>query len=178
MVGDHLCVSRTDVSCARQLIECARQTDVCVSGVQATHESKLPVYGTVGGKLAGQQHGLYEVDRVIEKPTPTQAEQELIVPGLRAGHYLCFFGMHVLTPQVIELLGRQLEDTDSAGLSEVLKRLCGRERYLAYELDGNRYDIGSKYGLLNAQLALALSGRDRAEVLTLIVDLLAHQQSV
>ena len=28
---------------------------------------------------------------MIEKPTPTEAEQRLIVPGLRAGHYLCFF---------------------------------------------------------------------------------------
>ena len=27
-------------------------------------------------------------------------------PGLRAGHYLCFFGMHVLTPAVFELLER------------------------------------------------------------------------
>ena len=41
---------------------------------------------------------------VLEKPTPTEAEQRLIVPGLRAGHYLCFFGMHVLTPTVMDLL--------------------------------------------------------------------------
>ena len=38
------------------------------------------------------------IDKVIEKPTPTIAEQKLIIPGLRAGHYLCFFGMHVLSP--------------------------------------------------------------------------------
>jgi len=48
--------------------------------------------------------GLYEIEKVLEKPTPTLAEEELIVPGLRAGHYLCFFGMHVLTPTVFELL--------------------------------------------------------------------------
>jgi len=34
---------------------------------------------------------------VIEKPTPTVAEQQLLV-GLGAGYYLCFFGMHVLPP--------------------------------------------------------------------------------
>jgi len=34
----------------------------------------------------------------MTKPTPTLAETELPVAGLRAGHYLCFFGMHVLTP--------------------------------------------------------------------------------
>ena len=40
------------------------------------------------------------MEDVIEKPTPTEAEQRLLVPGLRAGHYLCFFGMHVLTPAI------------------------------------------------------------------------------
>jgi UTP--glucose-1-phosphate uridylyltransferase len=38
---------------------------------------------------------------------------------------------------------------------------------------GQRFDIGVKYGLFNAQLALALSGQDRAEVLTQLVNVLA-----
>src|ERR1043166_4204625 len=61
-----------------------------------------------GGKLAGHVHGLYEVSAVLEKPTPTEAEQKLDVPGLRAGHYLCFFGMHVLTPLIMELLAEDV----------------------------------------------------------------------
>ena len=46
------------------------------------------------------------IDEIIEKPNPTLAELRLQVPGLRAGHYLCFFGMHVLTPTVFDLLDR------------------------------------------------------------------------
>ncbi|NDA69016.1 MAG: UTP--glucose-1-phosphate uridylyltransferase, partial [Verrucomicrobia bacterium] len=38
-----------------------------------------------------------------------------------------------------------------------------------------RYDIGAHYGLLTAQLALALSGKDRDEVLTGLVELLAQR---
>jgi len=57
----------------------------------------------------------------------------------------------------------------------VLNELSRRERYLAFELKGCRYDIGVKYGLLTAQIALALSGRDRDEVLAGLVDLLAHE---
>src|SRR3712207_7748358 len=41
---------------------------------------------------------LFPYTTLFRSPTPTEAEQRLIVPGLRAGHYLCFFGMHVLTP--------------------------------------------------------------------------------
>ena len=45
------------------------------------------------------------IDTIIEKPNPTLAELKLHVPGLRAGHYLCFFGMHVLTPTVFKGAG-------------------------------------------------------------------------
>jgi UTP--glucose-1-phosphate uridylyltransferase len=176
LVGDHLYVSREPKSCAQQLVEVARVEACAVSAVQATHESKLPYYGAVGGRLAGARQGLYKVETVVEKPTPTEAEQRLIVPGLRAGHYLCFFGMHVLTASVMEILSglvAQAGEPGDALLSSALAAAAGRERYLACELAGRRYDIGAKYGLLIAQLALAFEGRDRDEVLANLVELLA-----
>lgn len=178
LVGDHLYVARGAKPCAKQLVEIAEAESCSVSAVQATHESKLPYYGTVGGRRVPGQAGLYQVEQVIEKPTPTVAEQKLIVPGLRAGHYLCFFGMHVLTGSVMdtlqELIG-QSGATQGVHLSAALARTAERQRYLACELQGRRYDIGLKYGLLNAQLAIALSGPDRDEVLTHLVELLAQK---
>jgi UTP--glucose-1-phosphate uridylyltransferase len=176
LVGDHLYVSASKKRCAQQLVEVATAENCAVSAVQATHESKLPYYGTVGGRLVQGKQRLYEVVDVIEKPTPTEAEQKLIVPGLRAGHYLCFFGMHVLTPSTMDILGDLLAKSAGPGkmsLSTALARAASRERYLAFEVEGRRYDIGVKYGLLTAQLALALSGQDRNEVLTSLIELLA-----
>jgi UTP--glucose-1-phosphate uridylyltransferase len=176
MVGDHLYVSRAEKRCAQQLVELARAERCAVSTVQATHESKLPFYGTVGGRRVAQRQGLYQIAQVVEKPTPTEAEQRLLVPGLRAGHYLCFFGMHVLPPLLMELLGQALREADggrAVPLTPSLDALAARERYLALEVQGSRYDIGLTYGLLTAQLALALSGRDRDAVLSLLVELLA-----
>ncbi|HMC29156.1 MAG TPA: sugar phosphate nucleotidyltransferase [Verrucomicrobiae bacterium] len=176
LVGDHLYVSDEPKTCAQQLVEIASSQDCAVSAVQATHESKLPYYGTVGGRLVGGVERLYEVQNLLEKPTPTEAEQKLIVPGLRAGHYLCFFGMHVLTPTVMELLREASAKSGKGGpihLTAALLKLASAEKYLAYEVDGRRYDIGVKYGLLTAQLALALEGRDRDEVLAGLVELLA-----
>src|SRR5439155_5771323 len=177
LVGDHLYVSSSQKRCAQQLVEVARAEHCAVSAVQATHESKLPYYGTVGGRLVPARKGLYEISQVLEKPTPTEAEQRLIVPGLRAGHYLCFFGMHVLTPAVMEFLAQEVERADNRGvtLTTSLATLAKRERYLACELLGRRYDIGVKYGLLTAQLALALDGQDRDEVLSGLVELLARR---
>ena len=176
LVGDHLYLSGTPKRCAQQLVEAASAENCAVSAVQATHESKLPYYGAIGGKLVTGRQRLYQVDDVLEKPTPTEAEQKLAVPGLRAGHYLCFFGMHALTPLAMSLLGEEVSRSGSRGgvqLSAALAKLAARERYLACELEGRRYDIGAKYGLLTAQLALALGGQDREEVLSNLVEMLA-----
>ncbi len=179
LVGDHLYVSRTDMGCAQQLVEVAEAEACAVSAVQATRESLLPYYGVAGGQRLPGRADLYRVETVIEKPTPTQAEQQLIAPGLRAGHYLCFFGMHVLTPTAIDILGRQIEAAGKQGgvtPSSALNQLAKREQYLALEKPDWRYDVGVKYGLLTAQLALALSGRDRDEVLSKLLELLAMRE--
>lgn len=176
MVGDHLYVSGDERRCAGQIVDVATAERCAVSAVQPTHESKLPFYGAVGGQRVANRQGLYEISQVIEKPTPTEAEQKLLVPGLRAGHYLCFFGLHVLSPLVMDLLGEALREANgrqSVPLTPSLAKLASRERYLATELPGTRYDMGITYGLLSAQLALALSGHDRDEVLSMLVELLA-----
>jgi UTP--glucose-1-phosphate uridylyltransferase len=180
LVGDHLYVSGAAQRCAQQLTAVVKGENCAISAVQATHESKLPLYGTVGGRLVAGRRGLYDVSEIIEKPTPTEAEQRLIVPGLRNGHYLCFFGMHVLTHTVLELLEEDIERAGNRGgihLTPALARLAARERYLAVELQGRRYDMGLKYGLLTAQLALALHGKDRDEVLSGMVEMLAHRSA-
>jgi UTP--glucose-1-phosphate uridylyltransferase len=177
LVGDHLYVSSRKRA-AQQLVEIAGAENCAVSAVQATHESKLPYYGSIGGRLVAARKGLYEISEVLEKPTPTEAEQRLIVPGLRAGHYLCFFGMHVLTPAVMDMLEEQVAKADGkrgVHLTTALSQLAKRERYLACELEAHRYDIGVKYGLLTAQMALALDGQDRDEVLSGLVELLARR---
>ena len=179
LVGDHLYVSHDANSCARQLVDTAQAQACAVSSVQATRENLLPYYGTVGGRRVPGRKDLYEIETVVEKPTPTEAELRLIVPGLRAGHYLCFFGMHVLTPTVMDILEQQVAAAGECGgvtLSGALALLAQREKYLAFEEPARRYDVGARYGLLIAQLALVLSGQDRDEVLTRILELLAHRE--
>lgn len=178
LVNDHLYISHDARTCAQQLVEVADSESCSVSAVQPTHERMLAYYGTIGGRRVPMRN-LYEVDAVIEKPTPTEAEQRLIVPGLRAGHYLCLFGMHVLAPGVMDVLGRHVaaaSDGDAVDLTGALDELAGKERYLALEIKGLRYNIGVKYGLLSAQLALALHGDDREEILAHIVEIMAARQ--
>jgi len=176
-VGDHLYLSDdADATCAQQLVTTARKQGAPVSAVQSTHESKLPYFGAVGGRPLADAPQLLEIQTVREKPTPTDAEQELIVPGQRPGFYYCFFGMHILPPTIMDLLAKGLEALPAGGnlqLSPALEALARGTQYLATELRGRRYDLGQPYGLLVAQMALALDGPDRETVLANLVELLA-----
>jgi len=177
-VGDHIYVGAESGGSARHLVEAASAENCAVSAVQVTRENQLPLYGTVGGQPVAGKPGIYRVETVVEKPTPTEAEQRLMVPGLRSGQYLCFYGMHVLTPAVFEILETLMAQspTGRTSLSAALGVLAQREQYLAMIQRGQRFDVGVKYGLFIAQLALALNGQDRDEVLEELIDVLAVRE--
>jgi UTP--glucose-1-phosphate uridylyltransferase len=179
-VGDHIYVGVESSGSALRLVEAASAESCAISAVQVTRENLLPLYGTVGGQPIPGKPGMYRVETVLEKPTPTEAEQRLIVPGLRSGQYLCFYGMHVLTPAIFEILGTLLaqSSTGRVSLSAALGALAQREQYLAMIQRGQRFDVGVKYGLFTAQLALALNGEDRDEVLAELVDVLAAREAL
>jgi len=177
LVGDHLFLSDREQTCASQLLEVAANSGCTVSAVQSTRENNLPYFGILNGRPIANQNGLFEVENVCEKPTPTFAEQSLVTPGLRSGHYLGFFGLHVLTNQVLKIL-EELPETKGSRkttLSDALNALPSREKYLAFQVQGHRCNLGVKYGLLRAQLAIGLSGQDRDKILAELVDLLANR---
>jgi UTP--glucose-1-phosphate uridylyltransferase len=64
-----------------------------------------------------------------------------------------------------------------ATLADALDDLAGKERYLACDLEGTRFNLGVQYGLLWTQLGLSLAGVDRERVLADLVELMAVQAS-
>ncbi|SDM13116.1 UTP--glucose-1-phosphate uridylyltransferase [Catalinimonas alkaloidigena] len=176
LLGDYLYVSYLQGRrCATQLVELAMQEACAVSAVNPTIEHQITRYGTLTGKQLPQVKGVYQIEKIIEKPSLSIAELELQTPGLRAGYYLCFFGMHVLTPTVFALLEKQvLAGGNDIMLTPALQELAASEKYLALEVKGNRYDLSRRKGLLRAQLALGLAGEAHAETLATMVELLAE----
>jgi UTP--glucose-1-phosphate uridylyltransferase len=180
LLGDHLYVSAETRRCARQVIDLAEAENCAVSAVQATREHLIRQYGTLTGRRQPERTDVYEIDEIIEKPDPTTAELRLLVPGLRAGHYLCFFGMHVLTPSVFEhleeLVRNDIRELGQIQLTTALNALARRECYLAVEARGSRYNLGLKFGVIEAQMALAFAGVERERMLTLLLDSVARMQ--
>ena len=180
LLSDHLYLSLEPRRCARQLIDLAVAESCAVSAVQATREHLIHQYGTLAGRRLADRPDVYAIDEILEKPNPTLAELRLQVPGLRAGHYLCFFGMHVLTPTVFELLDEAVRqdhrEQGSIQLTTALNVLAGREKYLALETRGQRFNLGVKFGTIEAQVALAMAGVDRDQILAVLLDAAARIQ--
>jgi len=174
LLGDHVYLSAEARRCARQVIDLATSEKCAVSAVQATREHLIHQYGTLTGRRLAQRPEVYTIDEILEKPNPTLAELRLQVPGLRSGHYLCFFGMHVLTPTVFDLLDAQVRDDvrelGQIQLTTALNALARREKYLAIETRGSRFNLGIKFGVVEAQIALAIAGVDREQILAVLVD--------
>ncbi len=175
LLSDHLYVSTETRRCARQLIDLATAEDCAASAVQATREHLIHQYGTLTGRRLQGRPDVHVINEIIEKPNPTLAELKLQTPGLRSGHYLCFFGIHVLTPLVFDLLDDmvkgQVRELGQIQLTTALNTLARRERYLALETRGCRYNLGVKFGVVEAQIALAMAGADRERMLSLLLEL-------
>ncbi|WP_132053903.1 UTP--glucose-1-phosphate uridylyltransferase [Pseudocnuella soli] len=179
LLGDYLYVSQKGAKrCAAQLIELASREGCSVSAVNPTIEHQIGRYGTITGKHVAGQTGMYSIEKLIEKPSLSQAELELQTSGLRAGYYLCFFGMHVFTPTVFQLLQNEVEaGSNNVLLTPALQQLAETEKYLALEMKGRRYDLSRRHGLLRAQVALGLAGEAHNETLTTLVESLAEANS-
>ncbi len=122
LLGDHVYVSTAADGrrCARQVVDVFERSSHTVSAVKRTSERLLHLFGTVRGEpLLGEMgdaatatvsaapapSDVYRVVAMVEKPSVERAQVELRTPGLPAGEYLCFFGMHVFTPAIFDCLG-------------------------------------------------------------------------
>jgi len=177
-VADHLFVgARGENNCFRQLIDASHALNCSVSAVQATSESEIRRFGTVGGERVEGKSDLVRIAQVIEKPTPTLAEQKLFISGLRAGHYYAYFGIHVLTPGIFAHLREAVDSSEASNrvtLTDAVNRMLAEEDFYALEVKGERFDLEAPFGLLHGQLAQALNGSAREQILADLLGLVAR----
>lgn len=142
LLGDDLIDSK--VPCTRQLIDIYEQDLASVVGVMEVPASEVSKYGIVGGKMLNSK--TMHVTHLVEKPAPQNAPSRFAIPG-----------RYVLSPTIFQCLrdtrpgkGGEIQLTDG------LQLLAEREKLLAYQFDGTRYDTGDRLGFIDATLAFAL----------------------
>ena len=181
LLGDHVYISDVKDRCARQLIKIYEQYMLdAVTGVQPTVERQLHLFGTIRGYPIDAAKGIYKAELIIVKPSIEQAREKLVTPGLPAGNYLAHFGMHVFSPRIFDslehLIKNNLREKGEIQLTAAQEHLRQQtEKYWAVITQGQRYDTGIPYGLMETQLALALNGVHRTEICEAIARILAMQ---
>jgi UTP--glucose-1-phosphate uridylyltransferase len=181
LLGDHIYISDIKDRCARQLIKVYEQY-MCdaVTGVQPTVERQLHLFGTIKGAPIEPQKGIYKAELIIEKPSIDTAREKLVTPMLPAGNYLAHFGMHVFSPRIFDsleyLIKNNIREKGEVQLTAAQEHLRQHsDKYWAVITQGQRYDTGIPYGLMETQLALALNGIHRTDICEAIARILAMQ---
>jgi UTP--glucose-1-phosphate uridylyltransferase len=181
MLGDHLYVSDTKERCARQLIKIFETYMLdAVTGVQPTLERLLYLFGTIKGEPIDANKGIYRAQLIVEKPSIDVAREKMVTPYLPAGNYLAHFGTHVFSPQIFDsieyLIKNNIREKNEIQLTAAQEHLRQQtDKYWAAIVQGQRYDTGIPYGLMETQLALALNGVHRTEICEAIARILATQ---
>ncbi len=184
LLGDHVYVSDVKDRCAKQLLNVYESQPGMldsVTAVQPTVERLLHAFGVIQGSPVDAARGVYRAERIVEKPTTDFARANLTTPGLPAGNYLAHFGMWVFSPRIFDsleyLIENDLRDKGEIQLTAAQEHLRQQsvDRYWAVVTQGQRYDTGIPYGLMETQLALALNGVHRADICEAIARILATQ---
>ena len=125
------------------------ETEGCsLLGVEEVPREQTGSYGIVSP--VDPTSTVTQILNIVEKPAPKDAASTLAVVG-----------RYVLTPAIFELLaavkpgrGGEIQLTDA------ISALLGRERVLAMQVGGTRYDCGTKLGYLKATVELGLRHAD------------------
>lgn len=146
-LGDHLFRGKP-ISPYRELAEMAAISGGrSVSAVNRIGPGELRGFGTIAGKRHADNPRLIDVSLIIEKPDVAIARQKLRVDGLGEEEFLGWFGMHLLSPGIYEVLDEMirynLRDHGEFQLTRAQEIQRQRQGYLALEMtSARRFDFG------------------------------------
>lgn len=120
------------------LYEKTGRSSVAVLEVAASDVSK---YGIVQVDDP-DEHGIWQVRGVVEKPTPAEAPSRLALPG-----------RYVFSPEIFEDL-RQINPSKNGEfqLTDAMTLMAQRNGLQASRIGGRRFDAGDKLGFLQANI--------------------------
>ncbi|KZZ83896.1 UTP--glucose-1-phosphate uridylyltransferase GalU [Bacillus sp. SJS] len=152
LLGDD--IVQSDTPCLRQLIDQYEQTQGSIIGVQEVEPHNTHRYGIID-PLSNEDR-LYRVHNFVEKPKPGTAPSNLAI-----------MGRYILTPEIFAILENQgLGAGGEIQLTDAIQRLNEYQNVFAYDFQGERFDVGEKFGFIKTTLQFALQHEElREEIL-------------
>ncbi len=151
LLSDDIIVNETP--CLKQMLQIYDRFGYSVIAIQRVPRKAVSSYGVIRGRLVpdGESQGrLYQIEDMVEKPSPAEAPSNLAV-----------IGRYILTPSIWKALSSTVPGAGGEiQLTDALRRLLAKEPVYGYVFEGKRYDAGDKLGFLQATVEIALQRPD------------------
>lgn len=142
LLGDDIVDNETP--CLKQLINAYDEYKTSILGVQEVAMEDTNKYGILDVKHIEDR--VYKVKDMIEKPDVDKAPSNVAI-----------LGRYIITPTIFSILENQQPGKGGEiQLTDALKTLGKQEAIYAYNFEGRRYDVGDKFGFLEATIDFAL----------------------
>lgn len=142
LLGDDIVDSQ--VPALKQLMERYNKVRASIIGSKEVSPADVSKYGIVN--FQERYEDLFLVRNLVEKPKVEDA------PSTQA-----IIGRYILSPAIFEILENVKPDRKGEiQLTEALDLLLEKEPLYSYIIEGNRYDVGDKFGFLQASIDFAM----------------------
>lgn len=143
MYGDGVIVSKTPA--IKQLIDCYGEYGDGVVGVKLVPEQDIHKYGSL--KVENLHDNVFKCTDMKEKP---QTKDEVL-------SLYSILDRCVLPAEIFEILERTKPGAGSEiQLTDAMREIAVTKGMTAVEFEGKRYDMGNKFGILQAQIEVGL----------------------
>jgi len=151
LYGDDVIVSKTPV--VKQLTDVYYEYGLGVAGVKSVTPEQIVKYCSL--KVENIRDNIYKVDDMIEKPSPDKIFSLFSI-----------LGRVVLPPEIFNILDNTPRGANNEiQLTDAMCTLARTKGMTACEFEGTRYDIGSKIGMLIANIEQGLAHPETGEAL-------------
>ncbi|MGE5304689.1 MAG: UTP--glucose-1-phosphate uridylyltransferase GalU [Alphaproteobacteria bacterium] len=151
-----------DIPCIRQLLNIFEEEMESVIALMEVPQEEVHQYGVIRGKKIKER--VFQVEATVEKP-----------PAREAPSRMAIIGRYILRPEIFPILsnlppgrGGEIQLTD--GLAQLVKE----RKVFGCEFEGERYDIGDKFGFVRATVAYALKRPDLKDKVIEYLKAIAH----
>ena len=145
LYGDDVVIGGEKPAC-KELCETYEKYGKSVAGIKAVDVDQISKYCSLKVAPTGDEAGTFHVSDMIEKPMPEQVLSNYSI-----------LGRVVLTPDIFPILEKTAPGVNGEiQLTDAMKVLAQTEGMMGKVYTGDRYDMGNKFGILQAIVRVAL----------------------
>ena len=145
LYGDDVIIGGEKPAC-KELCEVYEKYGKGVAGIKPVPMDQISKYCSLKVEDMGDEQGILKVTDMVEKPMPTQVMSNYSI-----------LGRDVLPPEIFPILEKTAPGANGEiQLTDAMKVLAQTEGMVGRQFSGDRYDMGNKFGILQAIVRVAL----------------------